>query len=546
MRSRDTHPHSPHGTLGLLLAVAAAALTACAPGETPSASSADGGRSAFHRGNGAEPDTLDPHRSEETAAAAILRDLYEGLVTESADSKLMPGAAASWEMSDDGLVYTFRLRGDARWSNGDPVVAEDFVAGLRRAVDPATASSYAQILYPIANAEAVVKGELPPDELGIAALDERTVEIRVRAPTPYLLSLLTHSTTYPIHRPSLAEHGERFARPGTLVSNGAYRLEEWIVQSHVELARNEHYWGRDSVQIEQVFYYPIEDRESELSRYRAGELDFTIRIPDSRFDWIQENLADELHVAPSLWVYFYAFDLTEPPFDDVRLRQALTMAVDRKIIVEQVTGAGELPAFSLVPPGVEGGVPYDYPWSGLPDDERVAEARRLYREAGYGPDNPLRVEIRYNTDDNHQRIAVAVAAMWRQALGVEASLLNEEWKVMLQNRHNPALWDVIRFGWAGDYNDPFTFLEIFHSSHGQNFFGFSSPEYDGLLESAAGEADTRTRSRLLHEAEQRLLEEYPVLPLYFYVSKHLVKPYVAGFEPNIMDRNYTRHYRIER
>lgn len=290
--SRETGRPRSRLCVRFWLAVAATGtltLTACDAGpEAPTADApptAGSAPNAFHRGNGTEPDTLDPHRSEETAAAAaILRDLYEGLVTEAADSSLVPGAAERWEVSDGGLTYTFHLRDDGRWSNGDAVVAADFVAGLRRTVDPATASSYAQILYPIENAEAVVTGEAPPEALGVEALDKRTLEIRLETPTPYLLGLLTHSSTYPVHRPSLAEHGDRFARPGRLVSNGPYRLTEWVVQSHVNAERNRHYWDAADVAIDEVYYYPIENRESELSRYRAGELDYTIRIPDSRFD----------------------------------------------------------------------------------------------------------------------------------------------------------------------------------------------------------------------------------------------------------------------
>lgn len=529
---------------GAAAAIAAAAMLAgCGPADAPSAA-AGGDRAVFHRGNGAEPGTLDPHRSEDSAASEVLRDLYEGLVTENVDATPAPGVAERWEVSDDGLTYVFHLRDTARWSNGDPVVAADFVAGLRRTVDPATASTYAQILQPIENAEAVIAGRLPPDALGVTALGEDRLEIRLGAPTPYLLGLLTHPSSFPIHRPSLGEHGDRFARPGALVSNGAYRLDEWVVQSHIRLVRNEHYWDRQNVEIDEVYFYPIENNESELSRYRAGELDFTASLPNTRLDWVRRNLGEELHVEPYLSVYFYGFDMTEPPFDDARLRQALSLAVDRELLVREVTGAGEVAAYSFVPPGVAGATPSPYPWSGRDQSARNDEARRLYREAGYGPDNPLRTEIRYNTDDNHRRIAIAVAAMWRETLGVEASLLNEEWKVMLQTRNNPALWQIIRYGWVGDYNDPHTFLEIFESGHGQNFVGFSSPEYDGLLADAAIENDPAARSALLADAERVLLDEYPVIPLYFAVTKHLVKPHVQGYRPNIMNHNLTRHYRI--
>ena len=527
------------------LIIAAFALGAC---QDPSRSvePGDGATTAFHRSNLGEPATLDPHRNEETSGSAILRDLFEGLVTEAVDASLEPGVAESWTLSSDGKTYRFALRENARWSNGDPVTAADFVAGLRRTSDPATASSYAAILYPIKNAAEVTSGQLEPGALGVRALDERTLEIELVAPTPYFLQLLTLAATYPLHRESYARHGDRFARAGNLVSNGAYRLTEWVVNSHVRLDKNQFYSGAETVAIDTVYFHAIEDRESELRRYRAGELDFTYEIPNSQYDWIRANLADELHVAPYLSVYFYGFDTTEPPFDDLRLRQALTMAVDRRIIAEQVNGIGEVPAYGLIPPGVTSYGSQRFAWHGLSDNERIAEARRLYQAAGYSEAHPLRAELRYNTSENHRRIALAVASMWKSALGVEVEVANQEWKVMLQERQDPAKWDLLRYGWHGDYNDAFTFLEIFQQGHGQNFTRIAIPRFDELLAQAALERDTQERTRLLAEAERTLLDEYPIVPVYFYVSKHLVKPYVKGFEPNILDHNMTRHYRIER
>ncbi|MEE8308059.1 MAG: peptide ABC transporter substrate-binding protein [Gammaproteobacteria bacterium] len=499
----------------------------------------------FHRGNGAEPDTLDPHRSEETSSAEILRDLFEGLTTETVDSQVTPGVAERWTISDDGTVYTFYLRADARWSNGDPVTAEDFVFAFRRTLDPATASTYAQTLYPIKNAKAVNTGEAEPATLGVVATDPNTLEVTLRAPTPYFLQLLTHSSAFPIHRPSVAEFGDGFTQPGRLISNGAYVLNEWLVQSHIKIVRNNYYWDRDNVQIDQVYYYPTEDIDAEFKRYRAGELDITRQIPNSQFKWIRDNLGSQLEVDPYLSVYYYVFDLSEPPFNDVRLRQALTMAIDREILAEKVTGVGEVPAYSLVPNGVNDYGVQRYGWAELPHTERVAAARELYHAAGYSDNQPLQVQIHYNTSDNHKKIAVAIAAMWKEALGVQSKLLNEEWKVLLQTRKNRANWEIMRYGWVGDFNDAYTFLEIMHSQHGQNTAGYNNPQYDRLTEAASEEGDLTARRKLMESAERVFMEDYPILPLYFYVSKHLVQPYVQGFRPNIMDHNYSRHYRIE-
>jgi oligopeptide transport system substrate-binding protein len=529
----------------LILLLSIGSLAACGQQDATTATG-DASDVVFHRGNGGEPGTLDPHRSVSDTSANILRDLYEGLTTENAAGETIPGAAESWTISEDGLVYRFQLRETARWSNGEPVVADDFVAGFQRTVDPATASTYAQVLYPIENAQAITEGTLPPESLGVEALSTRQLQITLSAHTPYFLGLLSHTSAYPIHRASLAQYGDQFARPGNLISNGPYALSEWVIQSHLKLDRNVNYWDDDNVQIDTVYYHATEDLDAELRRYRAGELDFTLQIPNTQYDWIQENLPGELHIAPYISVYFYGFDLTEPPFDDVRLRQALSMAVDRETITEQVTGLGQVPAYALVPPGVSNYSSNPYPWAELSDEQRLAEARRLYAEAGYSESNPLQVEIRYNTSENHQRVAVAVASMWQQNLGIETTLLNEEFRVLLQNRLIPSVWEIIRFGWFGDYNDAYTFLEIFRSDHGQNFMGFEDAEYDRLTAAASIELDPEVRGDIMLAAEERMLAAYPMIPIYFYVSKHLVKPYVKGYEPNIMNRTHTRQLRVER
>jgi oligopeptide transport system substrate-binding protein len=499
----------------------------------------------FRRGNGGELDSLDPHRSEETSAADVLRDLYEGLTAEAPDGSLAPGVAERWEISEDGRIFTFYLRPDARWSNGDPVVAEDFVAGLRRSVDPATGSAYGQLLQAVEGALDVVAGRLLPTDLGVRAVADRMLEIRLTEPTPYFLEILNHSVAYPIHRPTLAEFGDRFARPGNQVSNGAYVLEDWVVQSHVKLRKNPRYWDADKVAIDTVYYLHIEEPSAELKRYRAGELDMTYTLPNNQFSWIRENLADDLVLGPYASVYYYQFSLANAPFDDVRLRQALTMAIDRRIIVDKVTGVGEIAAYNFVPTAVANYQPAQFPWRDWSPDRRLSEARRLYAEAGFGEANPLEVELFYNTSENHKKIALAVAAMWKQALGVRARPTNLEFKVLLQQRLDGSRWQVMRMGWVGDYNDPNTFLEIFHSTHGQNDTGFDDPEFDRLLAAASATLDPARRGELLQAAEALLLSRYPVMPIYFSVVKRLVRPWVQGYLPTGLDHNYSKFLSID-
>ncbi len=496
----------------------------------------------LRRGNGSEVQTLDPHKAEGVPASNILRDLYEGLTIESPDGTVIPGTAESWEISNDGKVYTFHIRKNAKWSNGDPVTAGDFVYGLRRSVNPATGSQYSQILAPILNAEAIIAGTKPVNSLGVAALDDKTLKITLKAATPYLLGLLNHSTTYPVHKGSVEKNGNKFSRPGKLVGNGAYVLKEWVVQSQIVLERNPMYWDNDKTIIEKVIYLPIEETSAELKRYRAGELDITGSIPTSQYDWIKKNLPGELHVAPTLGTYYYGFNLTRPPFkNNLKLRQALSMAVDREILTEKITKAGEVPAYGWVPPGVNNYTSQQLDYATLPRADRIKKAKQLYREAGYNKGNPLTVEIRYNTSEGHKKVAIAISAMWKINLGIKTKLMNEEWKVFLENRKQKKLTQVFRGGWIGDYNDAFTFAELMQSDHGINDSGYNNPKYDKLLEQAAGESDMEKRRGILEAAERMLLKDHAIMPLYFYVTKHLIKPYVKGYEPNILDHTYTKN-----
>ncbi|MCC5867358.1 MAG: peptide ABC transporter substrate-binding protein [Gammaproteobacteria bacterium] len=489
----------------------------------------------LHRSGGAEPDTLDPHRSEETGGLAVVADLFEGLVNSAPDGGLVPGAAARWDISDDGLVYRFELRPEGRWSNGDPLVAEDFVAGFRRTVAPETGSSYAQSWWLIENGEAVTSGHLPVEALGVSALGEHVLEIRLHTPAPYFLSMLLMGSASPLHGPSFAEHGARFARAGVMVSNGPYILEEWAVQSHVLLRRNPYYHGRDDVRIETVRIHSIEDINSEFNRFRTGEIDVTTQIPNNQYNWVLENMPERLHSAPLLGTYYYLLNIHRPPFDDLRVRRAVSMTLDRSLLTSRVTGTGERPALGFVPEGTAGHVPVRPDWADWSLEQRQSEARRLLAEAGYGPDRPLGFEIVYNTSDNHRRIALAAASMWQEALGARASIINQEWKVMLQNRRDLSAWQVMRMGWIGGYDDPHTFLHTKLSGHGHNAPQWSNARFDELMARSDREPDPVLRTELMREAEQLLIDEHIIVPFYFYVSKRLVSPRVAHFQPTLTD-----------
>jgi len=498
--------------------------------------------STLHRGLVSDPESVDPHKLRSVQAAVVVRDIGEGLLSYSATGELVGGVADEWTASEDGLTYTFHLRGNARWSNGDAVTAEHFVFSFRRLVDPATAAFYAQMLESIVNVRAIVAGEKPPSELGVKALDAQTLVITLEQPTPYLLSLLTYPSTFPVHPGSIGEHGDGFTRPGNLLSNGAYMLTVWEPGSVLTLSRNEHYWNNDATAIDVVNHHVLTQEMTELNRYRAGELHITGNVPPDSFKQMRSERPDELHVAPYLGVYYYGFNLTKPPFkDNPQLREALSMAVDRDVLVEQIVGRGEAPAYSWVPPGVDNYEPRRLAYADMSQEERNARARRLMHEAGYGPDKPLQIELRYNTSDTQQRIALAIQAMWKDALGVETTLVNEEFRVLLANMQARDVTQVFRSSWTGDYNDAHTFLSILEGGNPANMPGYSSEEYDSLMQRAAEQVDLDRRRLWLEEAERILLADHPVIPLYFFVSKHLVSPDVVGWGDNVLDYHYSQH-----
>ena len=492
-------------------------------------------------GNGNEPESLDPQRATGVSAGNVLRDLYEGLTGISPTGELIPAAAESWRLREDGLEVTFRLRAGLRWSNGDALTARDFVAGLRRVVDPATASGYARMFGVIAGATAIADGRQPASTLGVDAPDDQTLVIRLDRPAPHLLALLAHPAASPVHRLDLAAA----TKPGARIGNGAYRLQRWVVQSQLELVRNPAYWNDAQTTIDRVVYLPTEDLNSELKRYRADELDVTTSVPATQAAWIRANLGGELHVATYLGSYFYGLNVTQAPFKgQPGLRRALSMAIDREVIVNKVLNGLAAPAWSFVPPGTRDYTPQVPAWAAWPRERQLSEARRLYAAAGYTEARPLAVELRYNTSDDHKRIAVVVAAMWKQALGVRVRLVNEEWKVFLQNRKLRRVTQAFRNTWIADANDAMDFAALLTANHPRNDSGYDNPAYEQWLAAAASVADPLARSSALEAAERAMLDDAPIVPIYFYASKHLVKLRVRGWHDNILDWHYSKDLRL--
>ncbi len=427
-----------------------------------SALSSPGAEMAFRRGEAGDPSTFDPQKTSTVIEADAIYDLFEGLLTYDASGALAPGAAESWSVSADGLTYVFKLR-EGRWSNGDPVRADDFVFTFRRLLDPATGAEYANLYDPIRNAERIAKGEAPLSALGVRAIDASTLEIALERPTPYFLAVVAHQTSVPVNPRNVAEFGRAFARPGNLVSNGAFRLAAFTPNDETVLVRNPYFHAAGDVKIDREIIASIDDRAAGFLRFRAGEIDTYDDAPADDLAFVRQTLGDEFRVAPTLGVLYFAFNAKKPPFDDARVRNALSMAVDREFLAGSIWGGAMAPAYSFVPPGIDNyvnGVAATF--RDLSPIERDEKARELLNEAGFGAGRPLPVEIRYNTSENNKATAIAVADMWKP-LGVTTTFVNTDVKTHFGLLQNGGDFDVARAGWIGDYSDPQNFLFLFES-----------------------------------------------------------------------------------
>jgi ABC-type oligopeptide transport system substrate-binding subunit len=492
----------------------------------------------LNRGLGPEPDSLHIHQAQGLAAVNLLRDIREGLVTFDVSGEPVPGQAESWQVLDSGSRYRFTLRADARWSNGDPVTADDFVRAWRRAVTPATAATTAGLLKDVRHAEDILGGSAEPGELGIRAIGPQVVEVELEQAAPWILEILAHPVSFPLHSEGMDD-------PRVAPVNGPFLLQEWAPRASIQLVRNEQFYGAGSVALDAVDYHPIEEPATELALYRAGELHITETIPAGRFAWLRENLPNELRVYPYLGSFWLGLNLNHPLLgQSPELRRALALAINREILVGTVLGAGELVGWGVVPPGIAGYQPATLTEDGMSQDAREAEARRLYQKSGAGEPDPLLLELRYNTSGVHRRVAVAIASMWKQVLGVNTELVNEEWKVFVNNRRLGIITQVFRGGWIADYADPSSFLDLFSSGSSLNNTFYRNARFDGLLESAKASAGA-VRMQLLREAEAQLLQDMPVIPLYYYVSRHLVNPAVAGYQNNVRDVHLSRYLDLE-
>ena len=482
--------------------------------------------------------SLDPQVVEDVEGSNVVRDLFEGLMSQDAAGNLVPGVATGFSVNDDNTVYTFTLRENAKWSNGDPITANDFVYAWQRAASPELASPYQWYieLMSLKNASDVVKGEKPKEELGVKAVDDLTFEVTLSAPLPYFPQMTTHSTTFPSPQKVIEEHGAEWTKPENIVSNGAYVLTEHLPNERSVRERIELYWNNVHTTIDKTVALVINDESVALTRFLAGELDRT-EVPAGQFPRLAKEYPDEAISFPRLCNFYYTFNLSDSgpeEFKDVRVRQALALAVDRKIITENVLAGGQPEAYTFTPAAVSGFAPPSSEMAEMSQADRDAKAKELLAEAGFSKDNPLKFDMIYNTSDAHKKIAVAVSQMWKQKLGVEATLGNMEWKVFLETRGNQD-FQLARGAWCGDYNEASTFLDLLDSESGYNDGKFNSAKLDGLLEKAKLSANA---AEIYTEVEGILAEEMPVIPVYHYAGVYMMDSDVGNWPVGNVQQNW--------
>ena len=487
------------------------------------AAAADG---VLDRANGNEPDTLDPQKYELVSENNILRDLFEGLTTQGPDNTIVPGQAESWSVSDDGLVWTFRLREGLKWSDGEPLTAGDFVAGMQRSADPATGAKMPEIIYKFENARSILAGEMTPDQLGVSAPDDRTVVVRLAERSPLIPDIMANSLCAPIPRHVIARVGSAWVKPGNMVTNGGYALASWEPSTAVKIVRNPHFRDPGSVAISEVVFYPSDDLEMALKRFRAGEYDFLPQIPAMKIDWARKEMPDALKMTPVVQVRYLEINQTREVLKDVRVRRALALAIDRETIAGRLMQGSAIPAYGLVPRAIEGYAGAELDFSATPQAGRVAEAKRLLAEAGYGSGNPLTIELRTMSDSWAKPVAVAISSMW-QAVGVRVQMKTAEGK-----SHFAALdegdYDVAMSGWFGTY-DPETFMWLFQTGGGINESKYSNAAFDAVSRDASQTMDMGARYARYAEAEKILMDDVAMVPLFWSIQPTLLSAGVQGF-----------------
>ena len=498
--------------------------------------------------NGSEVSTLDPQKIEGVPESNIVSNLLEGLVNTDNQGHSVPGMAESWS-NQQYKTWTFTLR-KATWSNGEPVTAGDFVYSWRRLADPATASPYASYLQyaHIENVDEILAGKKPVESLGVKALDDTHFQVTLSEPVPWFIALATNAALKPVNRQAVEKWGDKWTQPEHYVSNGAYTLSDWVINEKIVLKRNPRYWDNAHTAIETAIFLPITSESTDVARYRSGEIDITnSALPPDLFPMLKKTLGTQVRVSPLLCTFYYELNNRRPPFDDARVRTAVKLTLDRDIIANKIMGQGQIPAGGFTPPFIDGARLQQPAWMQLTQQQRNEQARKLLAEAGYSQEKPLRFSLLYNTSDLNKRQAIAAASMWQKNLGAKVTLDNQEWKTMLDTRHQ-GNFDVARATWCADYNEPSSFLNTMQSRSSNNTAFYKSEAFDRLLAKTLFAADAAERAALYQQAEQQLDRDSAIVPVYYRVSARLVKPWVGGFsgkdpqdQPNVKDYYIIKH-----
>ena len=504
----------------------------------------------YHHGNGSEPQGLDPHIVTGVPEHHILISLCEGLTIPNPNQNdmngYMAGTAESWSISDDGKEYIFNINKNAKWSNGDPVTADDFVWSWKRILTASLGSQYPDMLYYLEGAYEYHNGLIDDfDLVGVKSIDEHTLQVNLKNPTPFFLGLLSHYSTWPVHKDTVLKFGDiddrngEWTRPGNFVCNGPFQLKTWELNNKIVVEKNPHYYDASMVRLNEIHYYPVSNVMTEDRMFRAGQLHLTSTLPSQKCPiYIEEN--PDLRIDPYMGTYFYRINTENEVLKDVKVRKALAYSIDRQLLVDKVTKCGQIPAYSFTPPGTNG---YQ-PTTEIPFDPILAKS--LLEEAGFSEENPFpKLEILFNTNEDHRKLALAVQQMWQINLGIEVELVNQDWKVYL-NREMIGDFQISRAGWIGDYEDPNTFLDLMRPNRGNNKTGWENMEYDALVEKANTINNQAERYELLYKAEEILIENMPVIPLYTYVRAYQLSSDVKGFSPHILDHHHPKFIYLER
>ena len=493
------------------------------------------------RSNGSEPESMDPAVAETVPSNQIMRDLFEGLTATDATGKTVPGVAESWKQTNP-TTWVFKLRTNAKFSNGAPITADDFVYGIRRFVDPKTASPYAMTFGVfLRNGLEVAMGKKPTSEVGVKALDKYTLEIKTVDPIAFLPELVANTQLGPVHKATIEKFGKDWVKPGNNVGNGAYILKDWQVNNRIVVEKNPQYWDAANVRLTKVTYLPIEDQFADVKLWESGETDYVYQLPAGVFDKYKAQYPKELKNQVQIGLRYYDFQ-TKTTFKDVRVRKALSMVIDRDILSKRVTADGQAPAYSLIVAGVTGAGPTPYEWATWPMDKRVAEAKKLLAEAGVKPGS--KYSFAYNVSDYHKKMAIFVASEWKTKLGIVLETEAMEFKVLAKRRHDGA-FQIARNGWLADYNDATSFLALVRCDSDQNTNFFCDRAAEAVIQKGMQSDNPVKRKELLTQASQQIMDSYPIIPLLQYSLPRLVKSYVGGYsELNSQDRYRSKDFYI--